>query len=155
MGDFTAALDVKIEDIEKPPLVPTGHYTFSVTKVSFGEVGQGKWDTVDFALKGVEAGEDVDPELLAEAGGVEQVFSFKRFMLNKGSEAEDEAQFNRTLDNIRTFLEKHLGVDIKGLSLKEGIDSAVGLQCIGEIKHRVREDTGDPIADLGRTAPVE
>ena len=157
MVDFTEALNVKVEDIERPPLAPIGYYTFKVSKPPvFDTVGQGRWEVVYFPLVATEASEDVDPDDLREVGGVSGVRVRKQFMFNKGDDDEAKAGAARTLSNLRTFLEKHLAMDISGMTLKEAIDSSVGEQCMGEVQHRPNpEDPDNPFLDLGRTAPVE
>lgn len=157
MVDFTQALNVKVDEIERPPLPPVGHYIFKVSKpAQFGDVGNGRFDTVDFMLQGVEAQDDVDTEALAEVGGPASINLRHRFMFNKGDDDESKANANRTLFNLRTFLEKHLGLDIEGVTLKEAIDQAVGMQCMANVQYRPDRDNPEVVyAEIGRTAPVE
>ena len=152
--DFREALNVKINEIERPPLPPLGHYVFKVTKYEFGEVGNGRFDTVDFRLQAVEAREDVDQEALSTAGGLKSVSLRHRFMFNKGETEEDKANFNRTLFNMKRFLSEHLGLGDSG-GLKEAIDSSIGQQVLANVTYR--PDPNDPeiqYAEIGRTAPV-
>ena len=152
--DFREALNVKIADIERPPLPPLGHYVFKVTKYEFGEVGNGRFDTVDFRLQAVEAREDVDTEALSTAGGLKQVSLRHRFMFNKGETEEDKANFNRTLFNMKRFLSEHLGIGTDG-GLKEAIDASIGQQVLANVTYL--PDPNDPeiqYAEIGRTAPV-
>lgn len=146
------ANNTSVDDIERPPLVPIGTYTFMVEKVpERGNVGQGRFDTVDFVLKVVEASEDVDPDDVQEFGDITNVRIRHRFMFN----TEDEAAFKRALFNLKRFLEDHLQVETKGMGLNEAIDSSVGHQCLGEVKWR--PDQNDPevqYVEIKRTAPV-
>jgi hypothetical protein len=157
MVDFTQALDVKVAEIERPPLPPVGHYIFKVSKPAvFGDVGNGRFDTVDFVLQGVEATDDVDQDDLASVGGPTAINLRHRFMFNKGDDEESKANANRTLFNLRTFLEKHLGMDIEGITLKEAIDQAVGQQCMANVQLRPDRDNPEIVyAEIGRTAPIE
>ncbi len=155
--DFTKALDVKLDDVERPPLPPIGHYVWKVSKQpTFDTVGNGKWDTVDFPMRAVEAREDVDPEELSAVGGVNSINSRIRFMFNKGDDEEAEAAFARTLFNLKNFLGVHLNMDIAGMELKQAIDQSVGNQCLADMKHRPDPTNPETIyAEIGRTAPVE
>ena len=157
MVDFTQALNVKVEEIERPPLPPVGHYIFKVSKPAvFGDVGNGRFDTVDFPLQAVEAMDDVDPDQLSAVGGPTMINLRNRFMFNKGESEEDKANANRTLFNLRNFLENHLGMDIEGMTLKEAIDQAVGQQCMANVQYRPDKDNPEIVyAELGRTAPIE
>src|SRR5690606_27514498 len=97
--NFVEALNVNVQDIEKPPLPPAGHYIFKVSKQpSFAEVGQQEvYDVVNFQLQAVEALGDVDPEELAAIGGVKSVNLRHNFMFNRGDDPEATAKRNRTL----------------------------------------------------------
>lgn len=162
MTDFTEALNVKVDEIEKPPLPPQGHYVMQVgQKIVYGEASSNKdgtqreWDTVEFSMKGVEPTQDVDPEALENFGGASAINLRNSFMFEKGDTPEIKAAFDRTLYQCKRFIEEHLGIDTAGMSLKEAIEQAKGAQCIGEVKYR--PDPRDPenmFAELGRTAPL-
>ncbi len=152
--DFSQALNINVQEIVRPPLPPLGHYIFKVSKYEFGEVGNGRFDTVDFRLTAVEAREDVDQEALSTAGGLKQVSLRHRFMFNKGETEEDKANFNRTLYNLKRFLAEHLGLGGSG-ALKQQIDSSIGQQVLANVTYR--QDANDPdvqYAEIGRTAPI-
>lgn len=152
--NFAEALKVKAEAVERPPLAPKGHYIFKVTKRSFDTIGNGKWDVVDFQLQGQEAKEDVDLDELSKFGGLKSVNLRHRFMFPKEESDEAQAQFKRTLFNLRRFLTEHLGLSAEG-ELRELIDQSIGNQCIANVQWRA--DQNDPevfYAEIGRTAPV-
>lgn len=152
--DFAQALNVNTAEIERPPLPPLGHYVFKVTKYEFGEVGNGRFDTVDFRLQAVEAREDVDQEALAKVGGVKCVSLRQRFMFNKGETDEDKAMFDRTLFNLKRFLSEHLGIE-EG-ALKQAIDSSIGQQCLANVTYRPDPNDAEiQYAEIGRTAPID
>jgi len=155
--DFSEALNVKVDEIERPPLAPVGHYVFQISKpVAFGEVGNGRFDTVDFALKASEARDDVDPDDLAAAGGINAVNLTHRFLINKGEDEDSEAQRKRTLYNIRNFLVRTLGLEEEGKTLKELLDEAHGQLLIAEVAHRADpKDAEIMYPEIKRTAPVE
>lgn len=153
--DFSQALNIKMKEIERPPLPPVGHYVWKVSKVaSIDESPDGAWEFLAFPVVAVEPREDVDPKALAKVGGVKAVRNNIKFVFNKGSSDEDKAAFDRTLYNLKRFLSDHLKVE--GDTLKEAVDAAVGALCIGNIQYRA--DKNDPevmYAEIGRTAPLD
>jgi len=157
MSNFLEALDVKVDEIEKPPLPPIGHYVFQVSKpVRFGEVGQGVWDTVDFQLTAKEAKEDVDPKELKAMKAIGNVSLRHRFMFRKVCEnEEEEKQADRAKYNLRLFLSNHLGIDTSGMSVRQALDAAQGQICLANVQHRPNpDDPENPYAEIGRTAPA-
>jgi hypothetical protein len=125
--DFTQALNIKTDEVERPPVAPTGHYRWRITKYAFGEVGNGRFDTVDFTMQAVEADEDVDPGDLQNVGGVAQVRTRNRFILGIA----------------------------EGTDLKEAIDQSINCECLGNIQHRPDPQNAEIVyAEIGRTAPV-
>lgn len=153
--NFTDALNVNVAEIERPPLPPIGTYTWKVEKVEFGEVGTAnKFDTVDIRLQAIESGEDVSPSKLSDFGGLKMVKQRLRFMFPKAEGEEQKAQFERTMFNLRRFLEEHLKLDPNG-TLKQKLTECIGQVCLGDIKYR--PDQNDPevmYAEIGRTAPL-
>ena len=154
--NFADALNVKVGDFERPPLPPVGHYVWRVEKVEFGDVADGRFDTVDFRLSAVSPGEDVDQEALAEAGGIKGIRLRYRFMFNTGDDPESKANAERTFFNLRQFLTKHLQIDgAEDMSLKEAIDASIGAQCLANLQLRPdRENPEIMYPEIGRTAPV-
>lgn len=151
---FTDALDRKMEEVKRPPNPPVGHYTWQVKKHpdtdSFDSRNNGKtFDRLTFQMVCVSPSDDVDPDILAEYGNVAGFVTNKAFLFDN----EDEAAFERSMYNVKRFLD-HLGVD-DSLSLSEALAASVGAQCLGELKHR--PDPNDPevvYAELGRTAAL-
>lgn len=152
MPKFTDALDRRGEDIKRPPNPPVGHYTWQVQKQpsneSFEAKSSGKtFDRVAFPMVIVEASDDVDPDELKEFGNPAGFMSSKTFLFDN----EDEQAFERSLNNLKRFLE-HLGVDT-GQELGQMLSDSVGAQCLGELKHRPDPTDSEIIyAELGKTA---
>lgn len=148
--NFNDALNVKMEEIERPPLIPVGTYRAVVSKVPVSDtISEGKYDTLDFMLKLAEAQDDVDQDELKEYGPLSSATVRHRFLFN----TEDKAMFDRTLYNLKRFLEEHLKVE--GGSLKECINNALNHQCLVAVKWRPDKD--DPeiqYNEVGKTAPV-
>lgn len=156
--NLAAILDKKPEEIERPPLLPTGGYTWVITKPgTFDTMGQdGKFETVTFDCKVAAAGEDVDPDDLREyeekAGSVTNATSRVRFMFD----TEDELRFVQTENNIKRFLQDHVKCWDDGQGLRQAITDAQGNQFFGVIRHR--PDKNDPeivYAEIGKTMAVD
>ena len=75
--DFRQLLSKPLDDIKRPPALPAGTYFGTITKHSYGESRFADQETGDkhgvvtFQLSSIEAGEDVDQELLKTALEVE------------------------------------------------------------------------------------
>lgn len=156
--NFQEALNTKVDEIERPPLLPMGTYRWLVEKhPALDTIANGRFDVCDFILKCVEAKDDVDVEdlqaYIENAGDLSGARIRHRFMFNK----EDEGNFKRSMFNLKRFITEHLGVgEEAGMSLKELLAQSVGQQCLGTIKWR--PDQNDPeiqYAEIGTTAPVE
>ena len=154
--NFTDALQVKGGDIERPALLPVGTYRAVVDKIpAFDVIGDGKWDTVDFPMKVVEAGEDVDAEALAAFGPLTNVRLRRRFMFSKAE--EDSTSNDQSMFNLRRFLEDHLLIDgFQKKTLKQSLADAVGQQCLIYVRWRAdKNDAEIQYAEIGKTLPLE
>lgn len=156
--NFNDILDTQVSEIERPPLPPFGLYklivlkydTRTITYKSGDNAGQ-EADVLDFTLRGLEAGENVDQDALEAYGDVKNIIVRKSFMFNKN----DKTSFENTLANVRKFMEKDLSMDISGLSLKEALPRTKNQVCFGDIQYR--PDKNDPetmYLDLKSTTPV-
>lgn len=152
MMNFNDALNVKMDEIERPPLLPLGTYRWMVEKVpSFDTIADGRFDVVDFQLKCMGAEEDVDADDIKAYGDITNARMRHRFMFNK----EDEANFKRTLFNLKRFIGEHLQVDVEGVSLKEALSNTLNQSCLGTVGWR--PDKNDPeimYAEIKQTAPL-
>lgn len=162
MAGFADALDRRMEDIDRPPPPPIGHYIARVTKAPGtpqerqGTDKNGKpyhFESVSVMLQLVEPTEDVDPDDLEAFGGdLSAVQVSKDFLFSKleGSETDNE----KTLFQFKRFLE-HCGIDVSEGTVKSQMAELPNAQCIVELRHR--PDPNDPevvYAQAGRTAPV-
>lgn len=148
--NFNDILSKTVESVERPALPPTGHYVMNINRVPT-MVEREKFDVIDVPFVGVSAGDDVDPDLLAGYGSVSSVSARRSFMFDK----EDKARFDRTLFSLKTFLEKHLGID-PSLSIKEALNECVNKKCMVEIGYR--PDGNDPsimYTDVKSTSAIE
>ena len=149
--NFSDVAAKKFEDIEKPPLPPVGTYRWQIMKLPDQNTsGDGRWDIVNFSVRAVEALDDVDMD--DYKGEVGNIMQSVRFMFNK----EDEVEFEKSLDRLKTFLGKHVKCFEEGESLGQGMNASVGQQFLGTIAWK--QDKQDPEvfhANIGRTAPLD
>ena len=152
--NFQDALDTKIGDIERPPLVPQGTYTVAVAKVpTYTAVGKDdQYQCIDFVLKIIAATDDVDEEDLANYGDVTKSSVRKRDMFD----TEDKNRFAQSMFSTRRFLQDHLGVEGNDdTPIKKLLADCVNHQCLATITWR--PDNRDPeimYLEVKGTAPV-
>ena len=151
MPNFADIATKKVADIERPPLAPVGTYRWSITKLPAAVTsGDGKWDIVTFNCRALEALDNVDMD--SYPGEVSGITNQRKFMFNK----EDEAEFEKTLFQLRTFLEKHVKCADEKDTLGQALNNSVNQQFLGDISWG--QDKNDPevfYANLTRTAPIE
>lgn len=154
--NFTDALNRKLEEVERPPNLPVGHYIWQISKVpDIEDFESSKTGTafkrITFNLSCVEATDEVDPDELEEYGNPAGALNRKSFLFSLAE--EDKAGFDRSMFQLRRFLE-NAGADTT-VSLEEGMNAIVGNQIMGEIAHR--PDPNDPeviYAEVRKTAAV-
>lgn len=154
--NFTEALDRKLEEVKRPPNLPTGHYIWTIDKMPDQETFESRntgdtFDRLTFQVKCISAHDDVDPDELEEYGNVAGAVNRKSFLFTQNP--EDKAAFERSMFQLRRFL-GHCGVD-ESLSVGEAISAAVGTQFLGEITHRPDPNDAEIIyAEIKATAEV-
>lgn|SRR5690606_913639 len=153
MVDFNALADKKLEDVERPPLLPMGHYRFKVEKMPEMDVNpDSEWYIIEFLCRAQEALDDVDPDSLQEFGAVTNGVLRKTFMCDR----EDEGAAKQMLYNVKRFLVDHLQCADESMSLKEGLAQSVGAEFTGQVVHKQDKNDKELFhANLTRTAPVE
>lgn len=151
--NFSDVLTKGASDVEKPPLPPVGTYRWRITKVPEQRTtDSGEWDIVNINVVAVEPMDNVDID--DYKGEVTNIRNRKSFLFNKN----DEVEFERTLYNLRMFLENHVQCWEEGMSLGEALNASNGQEFLGDIIWR--EDKRDGMegefqADIGRTAPLD
>lgn len=152
--NFRDALKTKLEDIPAAPLAPAGTYRFRISKQPVvTDISDGKYEQLSFPCVAVEA-LTVDPDELAKFGSVNAINNSVRFMMTKDPNDEERVRNDQTIDRLRNFVMKHLGMDSK-LELGEAIDSSAGAEFIGEISHRIdKQDPEKIYAEIRRTSPL-
>lgn len=154
--DFTKeALNSKVGDIERPPLLPQGSYICSVAKApTFRETGENDmYHVISYTLNVLSAMDDVDPDAIAEFGDITKQQIRHDFLFN----TEDQALFDRTKYNVRRFLEEHLQIEgAEKMGMKQALQESVNHQCIVEVGWRPNPDNPDEFfLNIRRTAPLE
>ena len=154
--NFEESLDIVVEEVEKPPLPPTGNYMFKVNKLSFDVVGTNpEFDVINFILQAVQPIAGVDQEKLDEVGGPSGINMRHSFMFPRGDDEETVAKRKKTLYYLKVFLTEHLGVETEGMKMREACDSAMHAQCMADIVYKPDKDDPQIIhANIGRTAPL-
>jgi len=151
--NFTESLNRKMEEVERPPLPPVGHYIMQVVSqpeldlIESARTGK-EYDKVLFPVEVVSACDDVDQDELSEFGNVQGIRLRKEFLFSRAE--EDKQSYARSEYQMRQFLAEHLGLDAE-MSFSEAFPASVGAQFIGELIHR--PDPNDPeiiYAELGR-----
>lgn len=154
---FSDSLDRKLEDINRPPALPVGTYSFAIKSVpaldSFTSARTGdEWEKITFNVTCVAPQDDVDEDELADYGSPAGAPMQKVFMFT--TDESKKADFERSMFNLKRFL-GHAGVDADGMSLSEAFEQAVGGEFLGEVKHRMDPDDPEVVySELGRTAEM-
>ena len=153
MVDFASIASRKVEDVERPPLPPVGTYRFRVMKIPESSKSQDEaWEFVRFNCKAIEALDNV--EVADYPGDITNILLQKAFVFN----TQDEAAFETTLFQMRTFCEKHLQCVEPGMTVAEMLNNSVNAEFLGDVKWSPdkRDQSGETFnAEIGRTAPVE
>jgi len=145
--DFTQALDIKVNEIETPPLLPEGTYIWRITKLPIGRNSDsGDWTFLDFNCVAVAAEDDVDSDELEEYGNLSSAFGQVSFIASTDPDRESDSK--RTLDNIKKFCLNTLRVDAdEDATLGELLNNTVGAEFYARAVHEIRKNDPD-IIDL-------
>lgn len=153
MVSFLDIANKKVDDVERPPLLPVGTYRWSITKLpERTESADKKWEFLRVFCRSVEALDNVDTS--DYPGDVAGQMMSVSFVFN----TEDEAAFDTTLFRMRQFFEKHVGCVEKDATIAQMLNASVNGQFLGDVvwKQDKRDETGETMqAEIGRTAPVE
>ena len=148
--NFAEAAKKKIAEVERPPLAPMGTYRWAITKLP--EVSQSrdeKWDIVNFSCRVVEP---IDAEMDDFKGDPKNITNQLRFMFNK----EDEAEFDKSMFRLRSFLENHVGCANDKDTMQQALNNSVNGQFYGYVSWT--QDKTDPeifYANISKTSACE
>lgn len=138
---FSDALDKKLDEFERPKILPEGYYHWTIVKSDVSEIRtkDGRvLDSVSFLCRAAHAVDVIDEDALAEFGDVSSGLSNKQFMIPDGEEQPNE--YAGAMFRLRQFLET-CGAD-PDVELGEQMATSADLEFIGELAHR--PDKNDP-----------
>jgi hypothetical protein len=155
MVNFADALDTRNDEVEKPPVLPQGTYTWQVTKVpTLSASKSGEWNIVEFPIRAVAAEDDVDEDELQEFGSLNSAMNRVSFMAPTDPDADGDRK--KTLYRMKTFMEKTLRVDVEeGATIREMMDASVNCQFLAQAAWRPSEDGEDMYVDVKNYAPLD
>jgi hypothetical protein len=156
--NFLDALNTKIGEIEKPPLLPRGTYVWKVSKTHKETTpGKGEWNIVEIPVVPVmpyDNADDVDPDELSAFGQLTQGANAIRFMFPTDPEKDVDRQ--KTLWGLRRFLIDTLKVEGDDDStIKEMLAKMVGAEFIAQASHRPDPERNDVFCDVKNWAPLD
>lgn len=143
--NFTSILDEAPTEINRPKPLPAGTYECVVQgQPRYDKSSKKQTDFVEFTLRPVAAGDDVDEDELNEAGGIDGKTIRATYYLT------EDAVYR--LDEFHS----HCGIDIsEPASRRARNEECVNASIIAVVKHRSSEDGQRIFMELARTAPVE
>ena len=143
MTTFSALLNKSMSDVERPKPMPQGSYVAMVQGLPrFDKSSKKQTEFVEFTLKLLAAGEDVDAEALAEMGGIADKTIKDTYYLTENS-----------LWRLKEFL-VNLGMP-EDMSMQEAVEAAPGKQIGIFINHEPSQDGQAVFARVGKTFVVE
>lgn len=143
--NFGALLDKPGSEVERPKPLPQGSYTAMVQGLPrFDKSAKKQTELVEFTLKLLSAGEDVDAAELAELGGLADKTIKDTYYITEGS-----------LWRLKDFL-ANCDLDAEGdASLRELLEETPGKQIGVFIRHEASQDGQSIFAHVGKTFKVE
>lgn len=150
LGSFADLANVRVGDVERPKPLPVGHYVAQFA----GPMTEHKAKSGNLAMRFpfvlVEAGEDVDADLLAEAGGLptDDKGSPKKFTMDFWMSPDARFRF--------TDFGKAMGHSdqLNLLELAEALATS-GDQFLIEAKHSPGKNEGDVYVNFDNPAPLQ
>lgn len=142
--NFASILDESPTEVNVPPPMPQGTYTCVIQGAPrYDKSAKKGTDFVEFTLRPISAGEDVDDEDLANAGGLEGKTLRATYYLT------EDAIYR--LDEFH----EHCGIDLTdGKSRRSRNDEVVNAEVGVFVKHRPSQDGSRIYAEIGRTMPA-
>lgn len=142
--NFASILDEAPTEVERPKPLPVGTYTWLVGPWITGKSSKKGTPFVEFTLRCLAAGEDVDTDELETMGGCDG--------------KTQRLTFYTTEDAIYRLDEfhEHCGLDLTdAMSRRQRNDEVVNAQVLGYIGHRQAEGADTIFAEIKRTLPAD
>lgn len=150
--NFMESLNVKADEVKRPPLPPLGTYRFVISKLAYDEVGQGKYNVVNFTVQAREM-VDGDESALADYGKVEDIIQRVSFMFP--TDPEEQTARERAKFNMKRFLVDTCGGD-ESKKLRELAEESIGWEFLGTITYRPdKTDKEIMYPEVSKHAPIE
>ncbi len=142
--NFGSLLDTQADEVERPKPRPEGSYLWVIKGLPrFDKSSKKQTEFVEFTLACTAAGEDVDADGLAAAGGIEDYTTRATYYLTEGA-----------LWRLKEFLE-HCGIEVEGRTLRSAIEDTPNCAVGGYIRHETSQDGEQIFARLGKTFPAD
>lgn len=143
--NFGALLDTAPSETERPKPLPQGQYLCVVQGLpKYDKSTKKQTEYVEFTLKPIQVGEDVDQEELAAMGGIADKTIRATFYLTENA-----------LWRLKDFL-AHCGIDVdEAENYRVAIDETTNQQVVAFIRHVPSDDGEAVFANLGKTASPE
>ena len=141
--NFQSSFDDTTDHVERPKPLPVGTYLCIVGAPRYDRSSKKGTPFVEFLLRPLDADEDVDPEDLEAAGGLDG--------------KTIRATYYDTPDAIYRLDEFHVhcGLDLGDpASRRTRNDMVVNAQVLAYVKHRTPEGSDQAFAELQRTLPA-
>jgi len=142
MSNFTDVLNINLDDIQKPAILPAGTYLAMIEgEPQRKTVGKDDRPVASIRVKIIAPGEDIHPSDIAELpDGVAGRTLFYTLWLSGEDMSKVKWDIKNTLENI--------GVDISGKSIAQALGEVAGKQCYVTVTRRVNRESGDFVNDV-------
>lgn len=138
--------------IERPKPLPVGTFLWQVKGLPRFDISKNQKKFVEFIVVPLQAGDDVDADLLTDSLTVKATGERKPL-----SEKQMKPQFYYETDfgaaMLKEFVDHCLGGE-SDESLEERMPQCNGTQVLGHIRHRPSQDGKGVVADIDQWAPV-
>lgn len=141
--DFNTILDTPAEEIKARPPIPAGTYDFRIKGQKAVKSSRKGTDGVEFAVVPFQPGDDVDAELLAEAGGLDREMSITFWVTPESA------------NMLKEFLSLHCKIEAEGKTLRQLLAESTNQGFRGIVTHELSQKTQRPYATIAQTLPIE
>lgn len=157
--DFNEVLDMRAEDIKRPPAMPKGPYTWKIDKQPsrITKGSEDEWEIIEFPVSCVEASDLVDAGALEEFGPVANTKRRVSFMFSNKKDDESAQNNKKAADRLKRFLVEHLQIaDGSSKTIKELMAESPGHMFLGFVDWRPDPNDNEVFYDeIKKTAPLD
>ena len=138
MVDFNDLLEQNTDEVVAPKPMPSGEYTFVVTRYEMDKSSQKQTPFIRYYLRPTAAGDDVDEEMLEQVSNWQQKELKATFYLTENS-----------MFMLKNFLKDACEIEVEGKQFKELIPEAVGCEVTGTVSVQSGSNGGQYNPDVG------